>query len=172
MKRILAASALALMIGSTAQAQGGSGSDFSGPGGAGAGMGGTVGAFMPLPNGMASGSGINVGNRLAAATGNSPMAQASREVGGVLSGTAGSIGTLVASLTTGGVPSGPANALAQSLSTFSGAPTLANLVLAVQAYNAAVRAMPPGTRASPAMRMARLALIRLGSRTTSPTPRP
>ena len=130
-----------------------------------------VGAFMPLPNGMAPGSGINVGNRMAAARGNSAMAQASREVGGVLTGTAGAVGTLVASLIAGGVPSGPSNALAQSLAVFSGAPTLANLVLAVQAYNDAVRAMPAGTRASPALRMVRLALIRLGSRTGAPTPR-
>lgn len=169
MKRILAAGVLGLVLSGSALAQGGSGSDHTGPGGGGSGWGGTIGAFMPLPNGMAGGSGINVGNRMAAARGNSPMAQASREVGGVLSGTAGAVGTLSASLTAGGVPAAQSNALAQAFATFSGAPTLSNLVAAVEAYNAAVRAMPAGTRASPALRMARLALLRLGSRTGAPT---
>ena len=171
MKRILAAGVLGLVLSGSALAQqGGSGSDHTGPGGGGSGLGGNVGAFMPLPNGMASGSGINVGNRMAAATGNSPMAQASREVGGALTGTAGAVGNLTASLIAGGVPSGPSTSLSQALGTFSGAPTLANLVLAVQAYNDAVRAMPAGTRASPALRMVRLALLRLGSRTGAPAP--
>ena len=170
MKRILSAGVLALVLSGTALAQGGSGSDFTGPGGAGAGLGGSLGAFLPSPNGLAPGSGINVGNRMSAARGNSSVAVANRLVGGALTNAPGAVTALTSSLTASNVGSTQASALATALAAFGSAPTLANLQAAVTAYNDAVRSMPAGTaRQSADMRTVRHALLRLGARTGRPS---
>ncbi|MHB1313358.1 MAG: hypothetical protein ACYC3L_15180 [Gemmatimonadaceae bacterium] len=163
MKRILSAGVLALVISGSALAQSGSQSPTSGPGGGGAGVGGMLGAFLPSPSGV-GGSGASLGSRMSNVRGNGPAAVAMREVGGALTGATGAVGTLSASLTSGGVPATAANALAQALGAFGAAPTLANLQAAVEAYNAAVRATPAGTRPSASMRAARNALRTLSGR--------
>ena len=172
MKRIFAAGVLGLVLAGSAlaQSQSGSQSNISGPGGGGAGIGGMIGGFLPSANGLAPGSGINVGNRMAAARGNSTSAIANRAVGNVLIGTPGAAANLVQALIQGGVPSVQSNLLAQALATFGSTHTLANLVLMIEAYNNAIRAMPAGGKLSPEMRTIRHAALRFGSRTGPPSP--
>lgn len=183
MKRILAVSAIALLIGGTAQAQGGSGSDFSGPGGAGGGTGGMIGAFIPMPgggpgagaerggagfgpmaanvNGVATSfaAGGNVTTNIGGVSYTVPQA-ASTLIGQVLLGSGGA-STSLTSVLTGSVGAGPAGALAQALATLGGAPTFANLVSAVNAYNAAVAALPAGAPVPAQLLAARAALQRM-----------
>jgi hypothetical protein len=64
-------------------------------------------------------------------------------------------------LTAGGVPGAPSSALGQALSALGSTPTFATLVNAVQAYNAAVQALPAGASPPPALLAARAALVQL-----------
>lgn len=172
MKRILAISALALVISGVAQAQRHAmGSDFSGPGGAGAGAGGTIGAFVPTGgekgpsaanvNGVAtsfqeSGSiTTTVGRDTVLVSG-----AAAALVGGTLAGNPTMASTLTTHLT-GSVGAGPAGTLVQALQGLGASPSFANLVVAINAYNAAVAALPAGQQAPAELLAARVALQRL-----------
>lgn len=184
MKRIFAVGAIALLIGGTAQAQtGGSGSGSSGPGGSGAGVGGSIGAFIPMPgggpgvggegggagggpmannvNGVATSfsSGGNVTTNIGGTNVSVPQA-ASQNVGQILQGNANAASSFTAALT-GTIGAGPAGALAQALATLGSAPTFSNLVSAVNAYNAAVAALPAGTAVPAQLLAARAALQRM-----------
>lgn len=183
MKRLLAVGAIALLIGGTAQAQSGSGSGASGPGGAGSGTGGMIGAFIPAPGGGpgvgAEGGGAGFGPMAAningvatsfAAGGNVttniggtnvtvPQA-ASVQVGQMLGGNVAAQSSFTAALT-GSVGAVPAAALADALTTLGGAPTFANLLSAVNAFNAAVAALPAGAPVPAQLLAARAALGRM-----------
>lgn len=184
MKRILAVSAIALLIGSTAQAQtGGSGSGSSGPGGSGAGVGGSIGAFIPMPgggpgvgaerggagfgpmaanvNGVATSfaAGANVTTNIGGV--NTPVPQAaSQNVGQILGGSTGAASSFTTALT-GTIGAGPAGALANALATLGSAPTFTNLVSAINAYNAAIAALPAGAPVPAQLLAARAALSRM-----------
>ncbi len=180
MKRIFAVGAMALLIAGTAQAQGGSGSDHSGPGGAGAGVGGSLGAFLPTPStgggGMGGGptgnnvngvstsfqAGGNVTTTVGGATVPVP-ATAAAQVGGTLSGNATQSAAFVSGLS-GTIGSGPATALAQALQALGASPSFLTLVAAVNAYNAAVNALPAGAQPPAQLLAARAALQRLSGR--------
>lgn len=183
MKRILAVSAIALLIGGTAQAQGGSGSGHTNPGGGGGGTGGMIGAFIPMPgggpgvgaerggagfgpmaaniNGVATSfaAGGNVSTNIGGV--NTPVPQgASVQVGQMLGGNTGAASSFTAALT-GSVGAGPAGALSNALATLGGAPTFTNLVSAINAYNAAVAALPAGAPVPAQLLAARAALGRM-----------
>ena len=183
MKRILAVGAMALLIGSTAQAQGGSGSGHTNPGGGGSGIGGMIGAFIPAlgggpgvgaerggagfgpmaanVNGVATSfaAGANVSTNINGV--NTPVPQAaSQNVGQILGGSTGALASFTAALA-GSIGPGPAGALGNALATLGGAPTFANLVSAVNAYNAAVAALPAGTPVPAQLLAARAALQRM-----------
>lgn len=177
MKRILAVGALALMTGSTALAQGGSGSDHSGVGGAGAGVGGSLGLGVPTSGTTGSGGGFgltvnsvngvatsfqaggNVTTTIGTTTVTVPPAAAAT-VGGALAGNTAAVNSLTTGLTAS-VGAGPAANLSQALVTLGGAPSFANLVSAVNAYNAAVAALPAGATPPAQLLAARAALQRL-----------
>jgi hypothetical protein len=173
--------AVALLATATAEAQ--NGSDYSGPGGAGGGIGASLGLGVPLGRGGAltggpGGRGLSATFRSTTASLNSGQPQtlsiggqsvtvpgpALQQVGAVLGGASpANVTALVRSLAAGGVGSGPANALAGALATLGatlGATggSFAALVDAVNAYNAAVLALPAGQPAPPALLAVRAAL--------------
>lgn len=172
---------------------GGSGSDFSGVGGAGGGTGGSLGIGVPggtSGSGTGTGTGTGgtggsapvtggggvstVGSSLAGNTGGITLtvggaqvnvpAAAVQAVGQALATpTPQAAANFVSLLQAGGVPSAPSTALGQALTALGSTPTFANLVSAVQAYNAAVQALPAGAAPPAALLAARAALVQLSS---------
>jgi hypothetical protein len=169
--------AVALLATTTAEAQ--NGSDYSGPGGAGGGVGASLGLGVPSGRGGAltrgtGGGGLSATFRSTTASLNSGQPQtlsiggqsvtvpgsALQQVGAVLGGASpANVTALVRSLAGGGIGSGPANTLAGALATLgaSGGSFVA-LVAAVNAYNAAVGALPAGQPAPPSLLAVRAAL--------------
>lgn len=175
-KKIFAALALVAASASLAMAQ----TDFGSPIGAGSGLGATISPFVPgvagagtapglsgngaagLNNarnafGNASGANVSVSNP-AGGNVNVPtnIAQA---LSGVLGGapTPAQVATVTNSMA--GVPAAASSALVSALRTLGATPNYPNLVRAVQAYNAAVEALPAGTNPPAALLAVRSALL-------------
>lgn len=158
-----------------AEAQG-NGSDFSGPGGGGGGAGGAVAPIgVPLgppvgplsPPGMTGiqgvtntfgnpgAGGLSISNPAGGTVTVSPAA--ARAISGVLAGGgAAAAQTLVNVLVGEGVASGPATVLANAMERLGSNPSRANLVAAIEAFNASIDA-GSGTP-SPALLAVRFAL--------------
>jgi len=144
MHKYIVAFALVAVCSVTGSAQG-KGSDFLNPGGAGAGTSGITGAgVVPVP-------GVQPGN----ITG---------PIGEVINGNVTGTANFRTGLIQGGVPEPQATALANGLRTLGIAPTRANFVVAVLAYNAAVNALPPGAPLPPQLVEARAALVDMGAK--------
>jgi hypothetical protein len=143
-----------------AEAQSGAGSDFTGPGGGGGGTGGAV-APLGVPMGAPSGPLSSIGSSalggavtLFAGAGAGGLsvsnpaggtvtvpATTARAIASVLSGGgATAVQNLQNILVGEGVPAGAAGALANALGTLGSNPSRANLVAAIEAFNAAIDA--------------------------------
>lgn len=178
----LRAAMLSVAVSSVVSAQGsGRLSDVSGPGGGG---GGTTGGVAPigLPVGptpatplstnaaaaaanivtlFGGAGGVSVSNP-AGGTVTVPAA-AAQAIANLLSGGRGGAGanavsTLTSLLTAGGIPAGQASGLANALSALGASPNLATLQAAINAYNAAIDALPAGASPPPALLGVRFAL--------------
>jgi hypothetical protein len=145
-----------------AEAQGGAGSDFTGPGGGGGGAGGAIapigvpmgppaGPLSPAGSAGVSGVAATFGNPGAGglsisnpAGGTVTIAPATaRAIAAVLSGGGAPAAQNLQNVLVGeGVPAGAAGALANALAALSSNPSRANLVAAIEAFNAAVDAGP------------------------------
>lgn len=175
MKSILAVGALALVFSGSALAQGGAGSDHTGPGGAGAGVSGTTGAYMPILSGSGTGAGPNAANVHGIATSFSSGAAVTMTMGGqtvtVPAAAAATVGSMLLGNTNsttaftsslaGVVGTSAAATLAQALVIVGASPNYGNLLIAVNAYNAAVAALPAGQQPPAALLAARAALLRM-----------
>lgn len=163
MKNVLSALALVAALASSAVAQS---SEGSGPGGLGGGLGGSIGLGVPgntggVPLGWwrrwsaflnASGS-VSVNNP---AGGSVSISQATAQaLGAVLSSrsTAAQRQALATEIGAGGP------ALVEALVAFGSNPSSATLVAAVNAYNAAVDALPAGATPTPALLAARQVVL-------------
>jgi len=175
-QQIVRLAIIATLTGAVAEAQGGAVSDFTGPGGGGGGAGGAiapigvpigppVGPIAPTGAAAISGAastfggagagGVSVSNP-AGGTVTVPAATA-RAIGAVLSGGgAPAAQALQNVLVADGVPSGAAGALANALAALGSNPSRANLVAAIEAFNAAIDAGP--STPSPAMLAIRFAI--------------
>ena len=144
-----------------AEAQSGGGSDFTGPGGGGGGAGGSY-APLGVPAGAPAGpisavgsaalggvaglfsnpgtGGISVPNPAGGTVTVSPAT--ARAIAAVFGGGAEAVQALQNILVGEGVPAGPAGALANALAALGSSPSRANLLGAIEAYNAAVDAGP------------------------------
>ena len=153
---------LATLTVAVAEAQSGGGSDFTGPGGGGGGAGGAIAPIgVPVgppvgpiaPAGVAAilgaastfggagSGGVSVSNP-AGGTVTVPAATA-RAIGAVLSGGgAPAAQSLMNVLAADGVPMGAAGALTRALATLGSNTSRANLVAAIEAFNAAIDAGP------------------------------
>lgn len=178
---------LSLALGAvSAQAQTpGAGSDVTGPGGGGGGITGAV-APVGLPaaggnaaviptapsapvNAAVSGAATSLGTappggsisvpNPAGGTVSVPQATGSLISAVLATGSAGSVAALSTALTASGVASGQATALADALGQMGTSPSFANVVSAVQAYNAAIAATPAGQTPSPAILAIRAVLV-------------
>jgi len=177
MQQVVRVAMVATLTVSIAEAQvQGAGSDFSGPGGGGGGTGGAV-APLGIPMGASAGpispagssafsnaagifassgpGGLAIPNP---AGGTVTISQATaRAIAAVLSGGgAEAAQNLKNVLTAEGVPAGPAGALANALAALGSSATRANLLAAIDAFNAAVDAGP--STPSPAMLAIRYAI--------------
>ncbi|MFZ9898100.1 MAG: hypothetical protein ACO3F5_01525 [Gemmatimonadaceae bacterium] len=83
-------------------------------------------------------------------------------------GSTGSVSALSTSLTASGLSSGQATALAEALGQMGTSPSFENVVSAVQAYNAAVAATPPGQTPSPAVLAIRAVLVAASAAAAAP----
>lgn len=165
MKRILAVGILAAAMAGTAQAQlMAAGSNFTGPGGGGAGTSGTIGAYIPnvggsfiysstgMPSaGEASGFSRATGPANVTVGGVTVSIDAESQAAAALAVTDGNSVPFLGSLGTA-VPGPAAQALAQALVSLgmharagNNALFTAALASAVDAFNAAINAMAPGT---------------------------
>lgn len=163
MKNVLSALALVAALASSAVAQS---SEGSGPGGLGGGLGGSLG--LGVPGGVGGGGGLGGASGFLNATGsvsvNNPaggtvtISQATAQaLGAVLSGssTAEQRQALATEIGAGGP------ALVEALVALGSNPSGATRVAAVNAYNAAVDALPAGATPTPALLAARQALAAL-----------
>jgi hypothetical protein len=168
-KKLFAAAALVVLASSAAFAQ----TDFGSPVGAGAGLGGTMGMGIPGRNvGAVMSGGVNTGGLSAArgafvgATGGSSVTvpnpaggnvvvppAAAQALGAVLGGSPSAADVAGLNQGFGGTAAG--NALVTSLQGLGATPTAAQVRGAIQAYNAAVRALPAGVVPGPALLAAR-----------------
>lgn len=175
-KKIFAALALVAASSSLAMAQ----TDFGSPIGAGGGLGGTIAPFVPGLAGSGTapgltGNGATGLNNARNAFGNAGGPNASvvnpaggnvnvptnvvQALAGVLGGapTPAQISTVTNSMA--GVPGATSSALVTALQTLGATPNYPNLVRAVEAYNAAIDALPAGTNPPPALLAVRSALF-------------
>jgi hypothetical protein len=175
-KKIFAALALVAASSTVAMAQ----TDFGSPIGAGGGLGGTIAPFVPGLAGAGTapgltGNGATGLNNARNAFGNAggPNVRLVNPAGGnvnvptnvvqalagVLSGapSANQVSVVTNSMT--GVPASTASALVTALTSLGATPNFPNLVRAVQAYNAAIDALPAGTEPPPALAAVRQALF-------------
>lgn len=175
-QQVVRVAMVAALTVSIAEAQSGAGSDFSGPGGGGGGAGGAVaplGVPMGPPAGPLSSAGAagisgvanTFGNPGAGglsisnpAGGTVTIAPATaRAIAAVLSGGGAPAAQNLQNVLVGeGVPAGAAGALANALAALGTTPSRANLVAAIEAFNAAIDAGPSAP--SPAMLAIRFAL--------------
>lgn len=170
MKRILAVGMLAAVVAATAQGQlTAAGSNFTGPGGGGGGVSSTIGAYVPL-SGFGTVATINrvlSGFRGSSAPVNitvgtvtvSVDAATQRSAAGVILGTV-SVASFAATLT--GVPSSEAQALGSAMRSLRGAiqtELAGRMVAVIDAFNAAINAMPTGTPIPPAIIAARALIL-------------
>jgi hypothetical protein len=158
MKNVLSALALVAALASSAVAQS---SEGSGPGGLGGGLGGSIGLGVPggVGGGLGGASGflnatgsVSVSNP---AGGTVTISQAiAQALGAVLnnSSTAEQRAALAAAIGNGGP------ALVEALVALGSNPSSATLVAAVNAFNAAVDALPAGATPTPALLAARQVL--------------
>ncbi len=172
LKKILAALALVAASSSLAMAQ----TDFGSPIGAGAGLGGTVAPFYSGTAGSGlTGTGVSglnsARNAFANATGANVVV--TNPAGGNVNVPTNLVQALAAVLggapspaqfssvvnSLEGVPGNLASALVTALQTLGATPNYPNLVRAVQAYNAAIDALPAGTNPSPGLLAIRSALF-------------
>ncbi|MBM3899202.1 MAG: hypothetical protein FJ362_03455 [Gemmatimonadetes bacterium] len=175
-QQVVLVAMLASLTVSIAEAQSGGGSDFTGPGGGGGGAGGSV-APIGVPVGPPTGpitsagsagisgvastfgnpgaGGLSISNP---AGGTVTIAPATaRAIAAVLSSGGGAAAPALANLLTAeGMAAGPATALANALAALGTNPSRANLVAAIEAFNAAIDA---GTGApSPSLLAVRFAI--------------
>lgn len=162
MKNVLSALALVAALASSAVAQS---SEGSGPGGLGGGLGGSLGLGVPGGGGGGLGGASGFRNATGSVSVNSPaggsvtIARATAQaLGAVLSNS--STAAQRQALATEFGAGGPA--LVEALVALGSNPSSATLVAAVNAYNAAVDALPAGATPTPALLAARqaLALVR------------
>jgi len=105
-----------------------------------------------------SGGSISVPNP-AGGTVSVPQATGSLISAVLSTGSTGSVAALSTALTASGVASGQATVLADALGQLGTSPSFSNVVSAVQAYNAAIAATPPGQTPSPALLAIRAVLV-------------
>ena len=159
MKNVLSALALVAALASSAVAQS---SEGSGPGGLGGGLGGSIGLGVPGNTGGGAGGAAGAFlNASGSVSVNNPagdsvsISQATAQaLGAVLSSrsTAAQRQALATEIGAGGT------ALAEALVALGSNPSSATLVAAVNAYNAAVDALPAGATPTPALLAARQVL--------------
>jgi hypothetical protein len=175
-QQVVRVAMVATLTVAVAEAQSGGGSDFTGPGGGGGGAGGSY-APLGVPAGAPAGplstagsaglggvaslfgnpgaGGISVPNPAGGTVTISPAT--ARAIAAVLSGGgAESVQALQNILVGEGVPAGPAGALANALAALGSSSRRANLLGAIEAFNAAVDAGPSSP--SSAMLAVRFAL--------------
>ncbi len=162
MKNVLSALALVAALASSAVAQS---SEGSGPGGLGGGLGGSIGLGVPGNTGGgaggAAGAFLNASGSVSVnnpAGGSVSISQATAQaLGAVLSNssTAAQRQALATEIGAGGP------ALVEALVAFGSNFSSATLVAAVNAYNAAVAALPAGATPTPALLAARQVLAAL-----------
>ncbi len=175
-QQVVRVAMFATLMVAVAEAQSGAGSDFTGPGGGGGGAGGAVaplGVPMGPPAGPLSPAGSaavgGVANTFAGAGAgglsiSNPAggtvtipATTARAIAAVLSGGGAPAAQALQNLLVGeGVPAAAAGALANALGTLGSNPSRANLVAAIDAFNAAIDAGPSSP--SPAMLAIRFAI--------------
>lgn len=164
MKRILAVGVLAAVMAGTAQGQlTASGSNFSGPGGGGGGTSATIGAYVPSGGYATVAAFNNVLFSLGQGTqvfavGNVNVSVSAAEQKAVSDVFFGRISAASFANSLPGVPSVQAEALGRALNGILGAydrqmPTVC--AAAIEAFNAAINAMPIGTPVPPAIIAAR-----------------
>lgn len=174
-KNLLAALALTAAVSTVGFAQ----TDFGSALGAGAGVGGAV-APLGMPGGDAGVRGLSgagsqgLANARAAfmnvtsagrsvsnpAGGTVNLSQAAAQaLGAVLGGSPSAAQSSALATALSPVPAGAANTLVAALTALGGSGSFGDLVSAVQAFNAAIDAMPAGANPSPAMLAAREALF-------------
>ena len=175
LKNVLAAAALVAATSAAAAAQ----TDFGSPIGAGGGLGGAV-APLGLPggnnNGAAGNSGVspaglaNARSAFVNATGGGVTVQnpaggtvtvpqaAAQALGGVLGGSPTPAQSQALTAALGG--GAPATALTNALAAMGSNPSIATVTNAVNAFNAAIDALPAGQAPSPAVLAARQAIAR------------
>ena len=174
-QQVVRVAMVAALTVSIAEAQG-QGSDFTGPGGGGGGAGGAIAPIgVPIgpppgplsPTGSAGvlgvtatfsnpgAGGLSISNP---AGGTVTIAPATaRAIASVLSGGGAPAAQNLANLLVGeGVPAGPAGTLANAMAALGANPSRANLVAAIEAFNAAIDSGPSAP--SPAMLAIRFAL--------------
>jgi len=175
-QQVVRVAMVATLTVAVAEAQSGAGSDFTGPGGGGGGAGGAVAPIgVPLgppagplsPAGSAAIGGVSSTFAGAGAGGlsiSNPAggtvtvpATTARAIAAVLSGGGAPAAQNLQNVLVGeGVPAGPAGSLANAMAALGANPSRANLVAAIEAFNAAIDAGPSSP--SPAMLAIRFAL--------------
>lgn len=175
--KLFAALALTAAVSTVGVAQ----TDFGSALGAGAGMGGAV-APLGLPGGSGPGGTAGLSGNAVAGLANARAAftnatgggtsvtnpsggtvvvpqAAAQALGAVLGGSPTAAQTAALATAFGPTPAGQANGLANALAALGANGSFSALVNAVQAYNAAVDALPAGATPSPALLAARQALV-------------
>lgn len=163
MKNVLSALALVAALASSAVAQS---SEGSGPGGLGGGLGGSIGLGVPGNTGGSAGGGA--GGAAGAFLNASGSVSVNNPAGGSVSisqATAQALGAVLSNSSTAAQRQALATeigaggpALVEALVALGSNPSSATLVAAVNAYNAAVDALPAGATPTPALLAARQVL--------------
>ena len=162
MKNVLSALALVAALASSAVAQS---SEGSGPGGLGGGLGGSIGLGVPGNTGGSAGGGLGGAGGFLNATGNVSVNNPAGGTVSISQATAQALGAVLSNSSTAAQrqalaaeigAGGPA--LVEALVALGSNPSSATLVAAVNAFNAAVDALPAGATPTPALLAARQVL--------------